>query len=61
MKGRPRRGRREASALVERAELALRETQKLCEQREAQLKNLQRFLGQNPGIAHGKRFEWLKY
>jgi len=60
MKARSQRGQLEAAALVERAGRVMREARKLLEQREVQLKNLEHFLKQNPEIAHGKRFAWIK-
>ena len=60
MKARPQSGRHETAALIERAQRVLHASRKLCEQREVQLKELEQFLEQNPEIAHGKRFEWLK-
>jgi len=44
MEARPERGRRETAVLVERAQRVICESRKLLEQREAQLKHMERFI-----------------
>src|SRR5262249_42305961 len=44
MKGRPQRRRQETATLVERARSVLRESGKLLEEREGQLKQMERFI-----------------
>src|SRR5262249_9138113 len=44
MKGRPQRRRQETATLVERARSVLRESGKLLEEREGQLKQMERFV-----------------
>ena len=60
MKARPLDGRRGTAALIERAQSVLRESRKLLEQRETQLKQLEQFLEQNPEIAHGREVRCLR-
>lgn len=50
----------ETAALIERAQSVLRESRKLLEQREAQLKQLEQVLEQNPKIAHGAKVRCLQ-
>jgi len=51
MKAGPQRQWRETAALIDRAQRVLRDSRNLLEQREAQLKQLEQFLEQNPNIA----------
>jgi 16S rRNA G1207 methylase RsmC len=60
MKPRSQPRRRETAALIERAQGVLLESKKLLEQREAQLKQLEQVLEQNPEIAHGAKVRCLQ-
>jgi hypothetical protein len=52
MKARLQRRRRETAMLVERAQGVLRESRKLLQQREVQLKQLEQFFEERAAIPH---------